>query len=192
MNFVNLPSIRRVLQGTNYRANPVPWTRVEINPEIEALLSSPSWSVRSLLPPAEVSETPEITREQLHHLLKLSALPLPKNAEAETRMLKTLQSQIHFVKEVQKVDTADIEPLVAIRDETREAIQEQTITLEKLRPYLDQEKKVGPNGTIRRQKPTEMIKDSGWDPFDMGKGKETRKLGKYFFVKKNKEAQQKG
>ncbi len=102
-------------------------------------------------------------------------------------MLKTLRSQIHFVKEVQKVDTTGVEPLVAIRDETAESIQEQTITLEKLKQYLDQEEKVGNNGTIRRRKPTEMITDSGWDPFDLGDGKDSRKKGKYFFVKKSKD-----
>lgn len=104
-------------------------------------------------------------------------------------MLKTLESQIHFVKQIQKVDTTGVEPLVAIRDETAEAIQEQTITLEKLKPYLDQEEKVGNNGTIRRRKPTDMITESGWDPFELGDGKETRKKGKYFFVKKEKDRQ---
>lgn len=99
-------------------------------------------------------------------------------------MLKTLESQIHFVNEVQKIKTVGIEPLVAIRDETEAAVEEQTITLEKLQPYLDQEEKVGTNGTIRRRKPTGMITNSGWDPFELGDGKESRKKGKYFFVKK--------
>lgn len=151
------------------------------------MLAQPSWSVRSLLPNPESTETSRIGRDQLHHLLKLSALPLPKSGEEEQRMLKTLESQIHFVKEIQKIDTTGVEPLVAIRDETTESIREQTITLETLQPYLDKEKKVGGNGTIRRQKPTEMIRDSGWNPFEMGKGKDTRKKGKYFFVTKEKE-----
>lgn len=102
-------------------------------------------------------------------------------------MLNTLESQIHFVKEVQKIDTTGVEPLVAIRDETTEAIREQTISLETLKPYLDKEKKVGGNGTIRRQKPADMIRDSGWNPFGMGDGKDTRKKGKFFYVKKQKE-----
>lgn len=184
--------IRRVIRGTNYRANPSPWTRVELNPQIANLLSNPTWSVRSLLPPEEANIAPEITRDQLHHLLKLSALPRPKTQEAEDRMLKTLQSQIHFVKEVQKTDTTGVEPLIAIRDETHEAVQEQTVTLAKLQSWLDLEKKVGKNGTIRRQKSKEMIKDSGWDPFELGKGKESRKMGRYFFVKKNKDMEQSG
>lgn len=101
--------------------------------------------------------------------------------------METLESQIHFVKEVQKVNTNGVEPLVVIRDETAESIHEQTITIEKLKPYLDQEERVGNNGTIRRRKSTEMITDSGWDPFELGDGKETRKKGKYFFVKRSKD-----
>lgn len=150
------------------------------------MLARPSWSVKSLLPNPESANPKKITKERLHHLLKLSALPLPKSEAEERRMLKTLESQIHFVKEVQEIETNGVEPLVAIRDETAEAIKEQTISLETLQPYLNNERKVGTNGTVRRPKPTEMIRDSGWNPFDMGEGKETRKKGKFFFVKKRK------
>lgn len=181
--------IRRIIFGTS--PNPHSITRnapkVNISSRVQSMLAQPSWSVRSLLPTPESTEKSQIGRDQLHHLLKLSALPLPKSDEEERRMLKTLESQIHFVKEIQKIDTTGVEPLVAIRDETTESIREQTVTLETLQPYLDKEKKVGGNGTIRRQKPTEMIRDSGWNPFEMGKGKETRKKGKYFFVTKEKE-----
>lgn len=151
------------------------------------MLARPSWSVKSLLPQPESIEAGQVSKEQLQHLLKLSALPLPKSEAEEQRMLNTLESQIHFVKEVQKIDTTGVEPLVAIRDETTEAIREQTISLETLKPYLDKEKKVGGNGTIRRQKPADMIRDSGWNPFGMGDGKDTRKKGKFFYVKKQKE-----
>lgn len=181
--------VRRIIYGTNL--NPHSITRnapkVNISPSIQSMLAQPSWSVRSLLPRSESAETKQVGRKQLHHLLKLSALPLPKNEEEEQRMVRTLESQIHFVKEIQKINTTGVEPLVAIRDETTESVEEQTITLETLQPYLDKEQKVGANGTIRRQKPAEMIRDSGWNPFEMGKGKETRRKGKYFFVKKQKE-----
>lgn len=182
-------SIRRIIYGTN----PNPRTafrhapRVVLSQHIGSMLAQPSWSVRSLLPDSTSNDSKQVTKEQLHHLLKLSALPLPRSVEEEQRMLNTLESQIHFVKEVQKIDTSGVEPLVAIRDETAEAIGEQTITLETLQPYLDKEKKIGGNGTIRRQKPTDMIRDSGWHPFEMGDGKDTRKKGKFFFVKKQKE-----
>lgn len=178
--------IRRIIFGTHLQTNKIirDVQKVNISNRIESMLARPSWSVKSLLPESGSTETDRISKGELHHLVKLSALPLPKSEAEEQRMLNTLESQIHFVKEVQKIDTKGVEPLVAIRDETAEAIREQTISLETLRPYLDQEKKVGGNGTIRRQKPAEMIRDSGWNPFDMGNGKDTRKKGKFFFVKK--------
>lgn len=104
-------------------------------------------------------------------------------------MLKTLESQIHFVKEIQTVNTTNVDPLVAIRDETADGIQEQAVTLEKMQPYLDREERVGQNGTIRRRKSAEKIQDSGWDPFNLGEGSESRLKGRYFFVKKAKETQ---
>lgn len=134
--------------------------------------------------PNEGEQEPTVSQAQLHHLLKLSALPLPKSADEEARMLKTLEAQIHFVKEIQGIDTTHVKPLVAIRDETAANVKEEMITLEKLQPCLDQEEKVGINGTIRRRKPTEMLKDSEWDPFELGEGKESRKKGRFFFVKK--------
>ena len=190
------PAVRRVMFGSEItRHRPRNPPKIRIGPEDEALLGPPTWSVRSLLPPRarNVNKTAEgslsdaeaeITREKLHHLLKLSALPKPKNELEELKMLNMLRDQVHFVKEIQKVDTTGIEPLLAIRDETSESIREQTVTLEDMQMYLDKEEKVGINGTIRRRKPTEMITDSGWDPFELGEGKETRKKGKFFFVKK--------
>lgn len=182
--------IRRIIFGTRPGFSKLTRNveKVNISSDIQSMLARPSWSVRSLLPESESIEAGQISKERLQHLLKLSALPLPKSEAEEQRMLNTLESQIHFVKEVQKIDTTGVEPLVAIRDETAEAIGEQTISLETLRPHLDKEKKVGENGTIRRQKPAEMIRDSGWNPFEMGDGKDTRKRGKFFLVKKkNKE-----
>lgn len=176
------PAVRRVIFGTHYRnvrqQKPTP-----INGEIEAALAKPKWSVKSMLP-NEGEQEPTVSQAQLHHLLKLSALPLPKSADEEARMLKTLEAQIHFVKEIQGIDTTHVKPLVAIRDETAANVKEEMITLEKLQPCLDQEEKVGINGTIRRRKPTEMLKDSEWDPFELGEGKESRKKGRFFFVKK--------
>lgn len=102
-------------------------------------------------------------------------------------MLANLQSQVHFVKEVQKVDTTGVEPLVAIRDETDAAKEEDAITLDKLKPWLDQEEKVGVNGTIRRKKSQEPPQPLGWDPFDLGgTNRENKRMGKFFFVKKEK------
>ncbi|KIV97999.1 hypothetical protein PV10_01693 [Exophiala mesophila] len=169
--------------------------RIAINPQIQALLAKPTWSVGSLLAPKgrgrdgsaavavagrsataaptfaneknnqvadEADEEEEITPEKLRHLLKLSALPPPKDAAEEQDMLNTLRQQIHFVKEIQKVDTTGVEPLVAIRDETVDGIWNNTITEETLEPYFQMEEHVGENGTIRRRKevvPNDVNKD---------------------------------
>jgi len=106
-------------------------------------------------------------------------------------MLKTLESQIHFVKEVQKVDTTGVEPLQAIRDETEDAVQEQTITLQDLKPFLDMEEKVGRNGTVRRRKAKRINEEDmtqelpDWTQ-DLGDASKERRLGRFFFVKREK------
>ncbi len=196
--------------------------KIDISPEIESLLEPPTWAVSSLLPPAprrtkeadgsilfswqqsnpayEAEAEEEITKGKLHHLLKLSALPLPKSEEEEGQMLQDLRDQVHFVKEIQKVDTTDVQPLVAIRDETSEYRQEKTITRGTLAEFIALEEKKGKNGTIRRRKDTYQVtsftpdshpwKDDPieWskveDPWAMGDGAESRKMGKFFFVKR--------
>ncbi|KAI5801477.1 hypothetical protein DFH27DRAFT_556922 [Peziza echinospora] len=88
-------------------------------------LSKPSWSVKTLLPPssssstssAQIPEENEITPGKLRHLLRLAALPPPSSPEEEAGLLKTLLDQLHFVKDVQSVDTTGIAPLQMIRDE---------------------------------------------------------------------------
>lgn len=161
-----------------------------LSPEIESFLSKPTWSVKSLLP-EETSETEsEITREKLQHLLRLSALPQPRNRVEEDQMLNTLKSQVHFVKEIQRVDTKGVEPLQAIRDENEEAINEKTIKLDDLAPYLDQEEKVGRNGTLRRRRKISTQADDNesglWNALSLGAASGSRTLGRYFFVKKQK------
>lgn len=100
-------------------------------------------------------------------------------------MLKTLESQIHFVREIQKVDTTGVEPLRAIRDETTEGLEEQTVKLTDLQQYLDAEEVVGRNGRIKRRlkDDAEAKKAEDWDPFAMTEGK---RMGRYFFVRKEK------
>lgn len=170
---------------------PPPPTPVHIVPSerIVALLDKPTWSVRSLLPNPNSTPEPTITSKELHHLLRLSALPPPKNKEKEEKMLKTLESQIHFVREIQKVDTTGVEPLRAIRDETADGTEEQTIKLSDLQEYLDAEKVVGRNGRIQRQPKDdpESRKAEDWDPFAMSQGK---RMGNYFFVRKGKKKEE--
>lgn len=117
--------------------------------DLASLLSKPTWSVRSLLPPSDQPPTPaqqtttKITPQTLHHLLRLSALPLPKTPDEETQMLATLSSQLHFVRAIQNVNTTGVAPLRVIRDETAQGLREQTIGLAELREALGAEDVVG-------------------------------------------------
>ncbi|KAL4978476.1 hypothetical protein BDW66DRAFT_158006 [Aspergillus desertorum] len=150
--------------------------------EIWSILAKPTWSVRSLLPkdPAAKPSSPSVTPAQLKHLLRLSALPQPSSPEEEQQMLETLETQIHFVKEIQKVDTTGVEPLRVIRDESSEAVKENTIGLERLREAMSKERVVGRNkkiqriGTARNERPD----GDAWDGNALGYAPKTK--GKFF------------
>lgn len=148
----------------NYRAGACLWPSLARNPclprrysskpqslDIESILAEPSWSVRSLLPgkTAEQSTT-SITPQKLRHLLRLSALPQPSNPDEEQSMLRTLESQIHFVQEMQRVDTTGVEPLRSIRDESPAAVKETTIGLERLKDALAKEHVSGRRRRVQR------------------------------------------
>jgi Asp-tRNA(Asn)/Glu-tRNA(Gln) amidotransferase C subunit len=150
---------------------------------VAELLSKPTWSVASLLPANDgETSTPEVTSKQLHHLLRLSALPPPESSEAEARLLSTLSSQLHFVKEIQKVDTAGVEPLRSLRDETAKGEQEAEIGLDALQSALDMEEVRGKHGRIKRRKERSAVTnadtDAQWDVL----GHAGRKTGRYFVV----------
>ncbi|KAG5960040.1 hypothetical protein E4U57_000337 [Claviceps arundinis] len=153
------------------------------------ILSKPSWSIRSLREPsspAVESESREtITPKQLHHLLRLAALPLPQSPAEEASMIETLQSQLQFVRAVQRVDTAGVEPLRAIRDETLEAVRENTITLEDVKSLLSEEEHVGHHKRPRRTRKKTEEADEKWDVL----GTASRKAGKYFVVDSSKTSQ---
>ncbi|KAI9750701.1 MAG: translation elongation factor Tu [Chaenotheca gracillima] len=183
-------------RGSRLAGNAIRQTRRAVssesssNPnEFEAALSTPSWSVRSLLPPStEATDAPSITSKQLHHLLRLSALPAPSSPEEEAKMLKTLKSQLHFVKDVQSVDTAGVEPLRSIRDETPEGIRGAEIGMEELRHVFEGEEVVGPSRRIRKKRGDSStgaarIEEEDWDVL----GHAERKVGKYFVVETEKE-----
>lgn len=149
------------------------------------LLSKPTWSVRSLLPAEnqETSEATQITPKQLHHLLRLSALPLPKTPEEEAEMINVLQSQLSFVRDIQSVDTEGIEPLRSIRDETDEGMSEATIGVEQLRQALSEEVFSGRTRRPRRQNMTsgkseEDVRTEGWDPLETA----AKRAGRFFVV----------
>ncbi|KAI1151738.1 hypothetical protein F4825DRAFT_347438 [Nemania diffusa] len=123
------------------------------SPDLTSLLSRPTWSVRSLLPPSAAPSHPTtITPKTLHHLLRLSALPLPQTPDEESQMLATLSSQLHFVRAIQGVDTAGVAPLRAIRDETALGLREQTLGLAELKDVLELEDVVGHARRPRRRR----------------------------------------
>ncbi|KAG2413400.1 hypothetical protein HFD88_002589 [Aspergillus terreus] len=151
--------------------------------DIDALLAKPTWSVRSLLPDETAkSSTPSVTPAQLHHLLRLSALPQPSSQEEERKMLDTLESQIHFVKEIQRVDATGVEPLQSIRDESPEAMKANTIGLEQLRDALAKERVVGRNKRIQRVETARNERPDGdaWDGDALRYASKTK--GKFFVV----------
>ena len=120
--------------------------------ELKKLLSQPSWSVNSLRDRHNRSKSEErVTQRQLHHLLRLSALPMPKTAEEERKMIETLVSQLHFVQTILNVDTEGVAPMAAIRDETKAAVENDTITIDTLHKDLDREENVGVLRRIHRK-----------------------------------------
>ena len=97
-------------------------------------------------------------------------------------MLRTLESQIHFVKEMQQVDTTGVEPLRSIRDESVAATKETTIGLEQLRDALAKENVSGRQRRIQRTQGAKNERPDGdaWDGNALGSASKTK--GKYFVV----------
>ncbi|KAI1781033.1 hypothetical protein F4818DRAFT_24083 [Hypoxylon cercidicola] len=154
--------------------------------DLATLISKPTWSVRSLLPSATSTASTTITPQTLHHLLRLSALPQPSSAEEESQMLSTLESQLGFVRAVREVDTAGVEPLRAIRDETEAGVREQTIGLEQLKEALAKEDVVGHARRPRRRRGGTGKKGESVDPevegWDVLAGA-SETAGRYFVVR---------
>ncbi|OQE26442.1 hypothetical protein PENSTE_c005G06791 [Penicillium steckii] len=151
--------------------------------DITSILLEPSWSVRSLLPDTTSrSTTSSMTSKQLHHLLRLAALPAPATEEDERSMLETLESQIHFVKEMQSVDTTNIEPLRSIRDETLAAYKETSIGLDSLKDALAKERVSGRRKRVQRieEEKTRRAEESIWDGQALQSASKTK--GPYFVV----------
>jgi aspartyl/glutamyl-tRNA(Asn/Gln) amidotransferase C subunit len=147
----------------------------------EAILEKPNWSVAALLSPKQSSsEAPVITTQQLHHLLRLSALPMPRSDEEEREMLETLASQLRFVQEIQSVDTTGVEPLQSLRDETKAGEQEAEIGLATLEEALSQEDIRGTHHRRirRRTDPSAGDRAESWDVL----GAARKRVGPYFVV----------
>ncbi|KAK5711128.1 hypothetical protein LTR15_012616 [Elasticomyces elasticus] len=153
--------------------------------DLEKLLSKPTWSVASLLPPKDQEATVSaVSSKQLHHLLRLSALPPPKDAAEEAQMLSTLTSQLHFVKEIQRVDTSGVEPLRSLRDETAQGENEAELGMDALKSALDMEEIRGTHYRRIRRKRGVRLPEEGeqWDPL----GTASTKTGRFFVVEGGK------
>lgn len=154
---------------------------------IDELLSKPTWSVKSLLPSATEDATTEVTSAKLHHLLRLSALPLPGSPAEEAEMLQTLHSQLHFLKDIQDVDTTGVEPLRSIRDETKEGAEEETIGLDTpdIMEALAKEEVKGRGKRPRRKRVP--VEQERWDVLGTAGSTEQMAGAKYFVVRSGKD-----
>jgi Asp-tRNA(Asn)/Glu-tRNA(Gln) amidotransferase C subunit len=149
--------------------------------DLDDLFAKPTWSVESLLPPKTSElDAPKISPEQLHHLLRLSALPFPESPDEEKKMMDTLLAQLHFVGQMQQLDTTGVKHLRAIRDETATAEMEQTITLDTLKEALAREIVIGKHHK-RIQRDPDPVDAKDVEDWDVLRSAE-RKAGKYFVV----------
>ncbi|KAI5369211.1 putative glu-tRNAGln amidotransferase C subunit, glu-tRNAGln amidotransferase superfamily, subunit C [Septoria linicola] len=154
------------------------------NLDITRLLSTPTWSIQSLLPTSQSqSSTPQMTSKQLHHLLRLSALPPPTDLASEEKMLSTLSSQLHFVKDIQNIDTSGVEPLRSLRDETVKGEKDAELGLEKLKEALGSEEVRGKWHRRVRRRRDGGEQEERWDVL----GTAEKRVGRYFVVEGGKE-----
>ncbi|KAL8736426.1 MAG: hypothetical protein Q9166_000218 [cf. Caloplaca sp. 2 TL-2023] len=147
----------------------------------DILPNQPTWSLQDLFENHSLLPEPQVSEKELHHLLRLSALPLPKDLPEQHRMQKDLQSQLKFVKAIQKIEIPDlVKPLQSIRDETEEGMREQEITAESLKDEFAKEEVVGIRGRIRRREGVMAVesKEEKWDPLVLA----PRTVGRYVVV----------
>lgn len=155
--------------------------------EIKQLLSNPTWSVKSLLSSEDREQAADaVSSNQLRHLLRLSALPPPSSQEEEAKMLKTLNTQLQFVREIQKVDTECVEPLRSLRDETVEAQKENEIGLDDLKEAFSREEVKGKHYRRIRRRQDLKVDTKGAEDWNV-LGHAERKVGKYFVVENTKD-----
>ena len=99
-------------------------------------------------------------------------------------MIVTLQSQLHFVRAIQQVDTEGVEPLRSIRDETGAGLKEIKIGVEELKAALDVEESRGHHCRPRRKRdmPVDTSGAENWDVLALA----AHKAGRYFVAKSAK------
>lgn len=103
-------------------------------------------------------------------------------------MLKTLHAQLHFVRDIQSVDTEGVEPLQSIRDESEEGIKEATIGMEHLKEAFLAEETKGRNKRPRRKRdqPVDTKGVEDWDVLGGASKKVETPFGQYFVVENGK------
>jgi len=100
-------------------------------------------------------------------------------------MLQTLNSQLHFVREIQKLKTHSVDPLKCIRDESAEANLEREIGYEELKGALENGG-IGRKHSAASRKSTDTLEaPKELDDWDVLKQAE-RKAGRYFIVETGK------
>lgn len=106
-------------------------------------------------------------------------------------MLQTLHSQLHFLKDIQIVNTEGVEPLRSIRDETEEGKRQATIGLDtpEIREALGKEEVKGRNKRVRRKRGVEVDTKGSedWDVLSTAGRVEEVAGGRYFVVRSGKE-----
>lgn len=97
-------------------------------------------------------------------------------------MLEDLEDQIHFVKEIQRVDASNVEPLQSILDESPEAVKEKTVGLQQLKTAMSKERVIGRHKRIQRIEGERNERPDGdaWDGNALGYASRTK--GKFFVV----------
>lgn len=153
--------------------------------DVEQLLSTPTWSVDSLIPSTDRKKAgSQVSSSQLRHLLKLSALPSPKDDHEEAKLLETLSAQLHFVREIQKVDTAGVAPFCGVRDETATGEQEAELGLAAMQDAVAKEETRGKHHRrIRRTRDGGSPEYRDWDVLRAAQ----KKSGRYFVVEVGKD-----
>ncbi|KAI9665694.1 MAG: hypothetical protein M1821_003628 [Bathelium mastoideum] len=155
--------------------------------ETHKFLSNPTWSVKSLLPCTRHHQAiGAVSSTQLHHLLRLSALPLPSSQDEEIIMLATLNTQLQFVREIQKVDTTGVKPLRSLRDETPQGQKESEVRLRDLKEAFDREEVRGKHHKRIRRRQQAPVDTQGAEDWNV-LGYAERTVGKFFVVENTKE-----
>lgn len=103
-------------------------------------------------------------------------------------MLDILSSQLHFVSEIQKINTDKVQPLGSLRDETQEGQKEREIGLDDLQKALSLEEIKGKHYKRIRRRQDLSVDTKGVEEWDV-LGHAERKVGRFFVVESTKDTE---